>query len=143
MIPVRGTPPVEPLFLVGSAGPLFAVYHAPAPTGPAVGGLIYLPPFAEEMNRSRRMAALQARSLAASGIGVLLLDLYGTGDSGGEFAAARWRIWLDDVATAADWLVARLPGPLGLLGLRLGGMLAAAAAVAAPEIGRASCRGTV
>jgi exosortase A-associated hydrolase 2 len=127
-----GAPPVEPLFLDGSAGRLFAVYHAPAPGRVPTGGLIYLPPFAEEMNRSRRMAALQARALASSGIGVLLLDLYGTGDSGGEFVAARWRIWLEDVATAADWLGVRLPARLGLLGLRLGGMLAAAAAAEAP-----------
>ena len=127
------TPPVEPLFLDGPAGRLFAVYHAPAADRPIAGAVIYLPPFAEEMNRARRMAALQARALAASGVGVLLLDLYGTGDSGGEFADARWQIWLEDVAAAAHWLARRLPGRLGLCGLRLGGTLAVAAAAAEPK----------
>ncbi|HUN50773.1 MAG TPA: hydrolase 2, exosortase A system-associated [Candidatus Sulfotelmatobacter sp.] len=126
-------PPVEPLFLDGPAGRLFAIYHAPPSNRPAVGAVVYLPPFAEEMNRARRMAALQARALAACGVGVLLLDLYGTGDSGGEFADTRWHFWLADVAAAADWLARRLPGPLGLWGLRLGGALAAAAVAAEPE----------
>jgi exosortase A-associated hydrolase 2 len=127
-----GIPPVEPLFIAGPNGQLFSVYHAPQPDRPTIGAIVYLPPFAEEMNRSRRMAALQARLLAASGVGVLLLDPFGTGDSGGEFADTRWRIWLDDVSAASDWLAARLPGPLGLLGLRLGGTLAVAAAARAP-----------
>jgi alpha/beta superfamily hydrolase len=37
------------------------------------------------MNKARRMAALQARALAALGYGVLLLDLHGCGDSSGDF----------------------------------------------------------
>ena len=59
---------VEPLFLDGGAGRLFAVHVRPEAA--ARETLIYVPPFAVEMNRSRRMAALQARALAARGIGV-------------------------------------------------------------------------
>jgi len=33
------------------------------------------------MNKSRRMAALQARVFAAMGFGVLQIDLFGCGDS--------------------------------------------------------------
>jgi exosortase A-associated hydrolase 2 len=60
--------------------------------------VLYVHPFAEEMNRARRMAALQARALAALGYGVLQIDLYGCGDSSGDFGDARWDLWKDDLA---------------------------------------------
>ena len=124
--------PLEPVLLPGWAGPLFALYHAPRGSAGAAAHLIYLPPFAEEMNRARRMAALEARALAAAGVGVLLLDPFGCGDSAGDFGDARWSIWRDDVGMAADWLAARGAGTLGLWGLRLGALLAADAARASP-----------
>jgi exosortase A-associated hydrolase 2 len=124
--------PVQPVSFAGPAGQLIALYHPPAPHREDLGDVIYVAPFAEEMNRSRRMAALQARALAASGMGVLLLDLYGTGDSGGDFADARWDIWLGDIAAAADWLVEHRRGAVALWGLRLGGLLAAHAAAKQP-----------
>jgi exosortase A-associated hydrolase 2 len=130
---LRQAPPLEPVFLDGPAGRLFAVYHAPAPGTAAGSAVLYIPPFAEEMNRSRRMAALQARALAAAGFGALLLDLYGTGDSAGEFRDARWATWLGDVRAASTWLERRLDRPVQLLGLRLGGLLAVSAAAAEPE----------
>ena len=43
----------------------FCLFH-PAQGG-VRGGLLYLHPFAEEMNKARRMAALQARLLAENG----------------------------------------------------------------------------
>ena len=119
---------VTPLFLDGPAGRLFAIYHAPAGKGPPRGSLIYVPPFAEEMNRSRRMAALQARALSAQGVAVLLLDLFGTGDSAGDFQDARWPVWLGDIDAGAHWLETHGQSPVGLWGLRLGALLATAAA---------------
>lgn len=44
------------------------------------GSIVYIHPFAEEMNKSRRMAALQARALTLAGFAVLQLDLIGCGD---------------------------------------------------------------
>jgi exosortase A-associated hydrolase 2 len=114
--------PAEPFFLEAGAGSRFCLFHPPA--GACRGALVYIHPFAEEMNRSRRMAALAARALAASGVGVLQLDLHGCGDSSGEFADARWDGWKDDIARAAAWLRTRLGCEPGLLGLRLGGLLA-------------------
>ena len=116
---------MQALFLDGPVGPLFAIHHAACARRREPRGLVYLPPFAEEMNRSRRMAALQARRLAACGIDVLLLDPFGTGDSAGDFSDARWEIWREDVRAAMAWLVERCDGPVGLWGLRLGGLLAA------------------
>lgn len=126
----------EPLFLTGAAGRLFALYFPPRGGERGDWGVAYVPPFAEEMNQSRRMATLQARKLAAAGIGVLLLDPYGTGDSAGEFSEARWDIWLADVGVALDFLEARGLRP-ALWGLRLGGLLAVQAAAKQPDrIGR-------
>jgi exosortase A-associated hydrolase 2 len=123
---------IVPLFLDGPAGRLFAVHHAAASESGPRSGLVYVPPFAEEMNRSRRMAALQARALAAQGTAVLLLDLFGTGDSAGDFEDARWPIWLADVEAAARWLEMHDRCPVGLWGLRLGALLAVAAAADQP-----------
>ncbi len=118
---------MQPFFLQGCRGPLFALYHPPR-VGLALGQALYLHPFAEEMNRSRRMAGLLARALADAGIGVLQLDLYGCGDSAGEFAEARWEVWAEDVGAALAWLDDRTDGQVSLIGLRLGALLALQAA---------------
>lgn len=115
---------MNPFFLVGGQGTLFAIYYPPAAGVPRRDGVLYVPPFAEEMNKSRRMVALQARRLAAAGFGVLVPDLYGTGDSAGDFAEARWSIWREDVIACAQWL-GQQHAQLVLWGLRLGGLLAA------------------
>jgi exosortase A-associated hydrolase 2 len=85
---------------------------------------VYVHPFAEEMNKSRRVAALQARALAGRGYDVLLIDLHGCGDSGGDFGDATWHHWLDDVASACRWFEARGVNAVYLWGLRLGALLA-------------------
>lgn len=122
-----GAPLPQPFFMDTSRGTRFCVHHAPLPL--ARGAVLYLHPFAEEMNKSRRMAALQSRAFAGNGFAVLQMDLFGCGDSCGDFNAARWEIWKEDVATGLAWLAARHEGvPLYLWGLRLGGLLALDAA---------------
>ena len=95
------------------------------------GRIVYVHPLAEEMHKSRRMAALQARQLAAAGFSVLQIDLLGCGDSSGDFGDASWQAWLDDVIRASDWLravdAAHAAAPLWLWGLRAGCLLAAEA----------------
>jgi len=114
--------PAEPFFLKADGGQRFCLYHPPA--GPARGALLYVHPFAEELNRARRMAALQARAFAAAGHAVLQIDLAGCGDSSGDFGDARWELWKADLALAAAWLRERTDAPLRLWGLRLGALLA-------------------
>jgi exosortase A-associated hydrolase 2 len=95
--------------------------------------VVHVHPFAEEMNKSRRMAALQARALAQAGYAVLQIDLRGCGDSAGEFEDAAWSDWVDDVRLACRWLAERHPGlPLWLWGLRAGCLVAAQAAAELP-----------
>ena len=116
----------EPLFIDGAEGPLFVVYHRPADTGSSRcdSAVLYLPPFAEEMNRSRRMASLLARTLADEGFGVLILDPFGTGDSAGNFKDASWDTWCDDARAACLWLAGQGYQKISLVGLRLGACLA-------------------
>ncbi len=122
MTPERAEVDTEPFFLGGGADRRFCLFHRPA--GACRGAVLYVPPFAEELNRTRRMAALGARRLAAHGYGVLQIDLLGTGDSAGDFADARWDLWKHDLDTGAAWLRARVDAPVTLWGLRLGALLA-------------------
>ena len=115
----------EFFFLPRCDGQRLCVYHAP--NGAARGALVYVHPWAEEMNKSRRMAALQSRALAAAGYAVLQVDLMGCGDSSGDFGDATWQAWLDDIVVASAWLGRRTDAPLWLWGLRAGCLLAAQA----------------
>lgn len=88
------------------------------------GAILLVAPFGEEMNKSRRMLALQAYALTRQGFAVLLMDLYGCGDSDGELRDASWNGWKADLTQACAWLSARTQAPLSLLGVRLGALLA-------------------
>jgi len=88
------------------------------------------------MNKSRRMAALQARALAQAGFAVLQMDLQGCGDSAGDFGDATWQGWVNDVVLGSQWLLKQYALPcnpdgrsrLWLWGLRAGCLLAHEAA---------------
>lgn len=111
--------------LRGARGDLCALYFAPLPGVKPRGDLLVLPSFAEEMNRCRAMVSLQARALAETGVGTLVLDPYGTGDSAGEFADASWAGWRDDFKRGVEWLDEHGHGCRTLLGVRLGAIMAA------------------
>lgn len=117
----------------------FCLWHPPM--GPPAALVVYVHPFAEEMNKSRRMAALQSRALADAACAVLQMDLLGCGDSAGDFGNATWDAWVDDVLAAHQlardlharaWPGASCP-PVWLWGLRAGCLLASAAAARMAE----------
>jgi uncharacterized protein len=129
-------PALRPFFLptADSTGPgqRFCIHHPSALT-PPLGQVVYVHPWAEEMNKARRMAALQSRALAAAGFEVLQIDLLGCGDSSGDFGDATWDAWVADLVRAAKYLQAQRDAgtdspPLWLWGLRAGALLATAAA---------------
>ena len=126
-----GAAPAAPFFLESGTGLGFCLFHPPL--GVCRGALLYVHPFGEEMNRSRRMVALQARELAALGYGVLQIDLHGCGDSSGDFGDARWDLWKHNLAAGAAWLRQRCGQPVTLWGLRLGALLALDYARSAPH----------
>lgn len=118
-------------FLPGPRGPLYALHAFPQERHANSRGVVFCAPFAEEMNKTRRTVRLAATAFARAGHDVLILDLFGTGDSAGEFADATWDGWLDDLHCAAQWL--REEHKLEHLvfwGLRTGAALAVAAAQA-------------
>ena len=121
------------------SGHRFCLFHPPplqGEGGTVRGMVVYIHPFAEEMNKSRRMAALQARALSKAGYAVLQMDLLGCGDSSGDFGDATWQSWVDDVVHACHWLRSRVNDqntvsgktPLWLWGLRAGCLVAVDAA---------------
>ena len=116
--------PLLPFFLPASGGQRYCLLHLPPPGRNARGGILYVHPFAEELNKSRHVAAAQARAFAAAGYSVLQIDLFGCGDSSGDFGEARWDIWHNDLHLACAWLAQRVDGPLTVWGLRLGALLA-------------------
>lgn len=123
-------PTAEALFLdagPGRAGQRHVVWHRPLAEVPR-GNVVFLHPFGEEMNKSRRMASLGARALARTGMAVLQIDHLGCGDSSGDFADASWDAWVDDALLAARWLQAHHDAPLWFWGLRAGALLACEAA---------------
>jgi exosortase A-associated hydrolase 2 len=132
--PVRGD---YAFFLPLHRGKRFCLLHSADPASGKRGAILYVHPFAEEMNKSRRMAALQAHAFAAAGWTVLQMDLFGCGDSDGEFGDADWPGWVNDVLEAAAWL-RKESGSVPLLwGMRTGCLLAAQAARSlepAPEL---------
>jgi exosortase A-associated hydrolase 2 len=126
----------QALFLAaapGYSGQRFGLFHSAGPDTAHRGAVLYVHPFAEEMNKSRRMAALQARALAQAGFDVLQMDLLGCGDSSGDFADATWSAWVADVLHGCQWLRQRSTGPLWLWGTRAGCLLAVDAARQLPQ----------
>jgi exosortase A-associated hydrolase 2 len=114
-------------FFDGRRGPVFVVLRRPAAREPR-GTVLFVPPFAEEMNKSRRVLADTAQALEQAGMASVVVDFYGTGDSAGEFRDADCDGWLDDLARAADWSVRQGLPITSLLCVRLGCILGARAA---------------
>lgn len=117
----------RPFYLQADEGRRFALLHSPAPPTPVRGGIVFVPPFAEELNRSRRAIAEASRAFARSGWQVLRLDLYGCGDSEGDFQDATWARWQADIALALDWTREQLGREPIVWALRAGILLAQSA----------------
>lgn len=109
---------------IGEAGRrLFALLRTPSSSSGEC--TLVVPPFAEEMNKSRKLVTDFAQHEQRKGRGVLCVDLSGTGDSEGEFEGASVERWIDDLATAHAWSTAAGWRVTSVLGIRLGAILAA------------------
>jgi exosortase A-associated hydrolase 2 len=116
---------VQSFFATGARGRRFVLHHRPAAARAARGGIVYVHPFAEEMNKSRHVVARMARRFAAAGWHVLQIDLFGCGDSDGDFRDASWEAWLEDVDTGVRSLQSQCEGSILLWGLRAGALVCA------------------
>jgi exosortase A-associated hydrolase 2 len=117
----------EALFLPIHPGRRFCILHRPSRRRKIKGAVLCVHPFAEELNKTRRMLAAGSRALAEEGWAVMQIDLLGCGDSSGEFKDADWQRWLADLTAAQRWLTEQYEAPLWLWGIRAGCLLAAEA----------------
>ncbi len=114
---------VCPFFIPDQQGDLFALYYPPVSGGPPKQIFIHIPAFADEMNKSRRMISLQAREFAAKEYAVLIIDLFGTGDSQGDFSDANWTAWRQSLLSLCRALLQQ-GFTISLWALRCGTLLA-------------------
>jgi exosortase A-associated hydrolase 2 len=112
-------------FMSSGSGRRF-VLHVPCNPDRSRDYVIFVAPFAEEMNKARRMWSLLSQRLARHGIGSVMIDFVGTGDSEGELDGVRIADWLEDLAHAE--LFARDSGARSIswCALRFGALLNAA-----------------
>lgn len=92
---------LQPDFIDSAGKRIFVLLRVPEGARQCV---LFVPPFAEEMNKCRRQFTHTAQALLRRGLGVLTVDLFGTGDSEGEFSEASWLQWKSDVESAARWV---------------------------------------
>ncbi|MBI1395626.1 MAG: hydrolase 2, exosortase A system-associated [Betaproteobacteria bacterium] len=120
---------ISPAFEVGfedmGTGRRFLAAWAPRNRAPHAV-LILLPPFGEEVNKSRRTIAASARLFALRGFASLAVDLLGCGDSPGDFSEASWSAWEADVRATVDWAASRWKAPAIAWCIRGGALLAPA-----------------
>lgn len=115
----------EAFFLPGAQDARYCV--AFYPESRPLGGVLLVPPFAEEANKSRSNLARIARACAEEGYLAMIGDVGGTGDSEGDFGSASWGGWVADLKRFSAWLQASSEGSLFVIGLRLGALLASSA----------------
>lgn len=117
-------------FLPSPRGDVYVARWTPDQTASA--SVLFVPAFAEEMNKCRPMLALTARQLAKRGVQALALDLPGTGDSAGEFRDAGLDDWRKSLALVVDWAAQTGAPVTGIVGMRFGALLALEAASELP-----------
>ena len=111
---------------IGADASLAAVIWQPPPGTDVRFAALHIPAAFEEMNKARRMVALQARALASAGGCVVVYDPYGTGDSRGEHGEATFARGRADAVDAWSFMRDAFPSVPGVLwGLRLGALMAA------------------
>lgn len=117
-------------WLTGAAPDLFSTFVGPE-SGTVVGAVVMCPSLGREYTATYRGMYAMARNLAANGVGALLIDFPGQGDSPSP---------TDGAVTVGDWIAGVGKGvealrkvgitKVGLLGLRAGALIAAQAALA-------------
>lgn len=110
---------------------MFGALHVPL--GEAIGGVLICSPLGIEHVSNHRNEVLLSNALAARGIAAQRFDYRGWGNSEGEPGASAFETMRDDALEAASHLRERAGvTALGFLGIRWGGLIAAAVAAAFP-----------
>ena len=117
----------------GSNANLYGIlYHA---RNNEKGALVICPPDGDERTWSHRTLVNLSRLLASHGYTVLRFDYMGQGESEGAYEESTLTSRLKDTGNAVEFLLTQITkSRVGLLGLRLGGTLAALTAVRHPSV---------
>jgi pimeloyl-ACP methyl ester carboxylesterase len=117
---------MTPCFFGTSARRLFGIYESAAPGSHGKRAAVLCNPWGSEYIYAHRSLRQLALHLCAAGIHTLRFDYYGTGDSSGEMDDGNLLGWEADIETAMEELQDISGAPrVALIGLRLGGSLAA------------------
>jgi exosortase A-associated hydrolase 2 len=123
------------LFFESQGDALYGFLH-PAEGGPKRTCVVFVHGAFEERQDAHLVTKNVANSLAARGFNALRFDLYGHGDSAGEFSDATLARWTADTIAAAKWLMHETGcDRVALVGIRLGATVAARAASALTAAG--------
>jgi len=106
-------------------GKCFVLEYLPAPNLLNNQSVLFIPPFGEENNNSRKMHSAIARNLANEGFSVFMIDLFGTGDSEGQFVDALWDDWLDNIKLLFENHLKQQFIKTNILATRLGALMLA------------------
>ncbi len=106
------------------SGALWTGLTEPPPGAPSGPSVVLVPPFGWEGMASARQLRGWAHQLAGSGHRVLRYHPPGEGDSEGDAAAQDLATWSAALTDLVGHLTAHEPGPVVLVGLGLGGLVA-------------------
>jgi pimeloyl-ACP methyl ester carboxylesterase len=113
-------------FIGSATSELFGIRSLPA--GEPIAAAVLCAPFGIEHVRNYRNQMQLAYRLARAGVSVQRFDYRGSGNSPGEPEAMTFDSMVQDAHLAAERLSASVTGPLAFIGIRLGGLVAAATA---------------
>jgi pimeloyl-ACP methyl ester carboxylesterase len=119
---------MESLFF-GPSSDLYGVYSPARADKDRALGIVFCYPFGQEYMRAHRPLRQLANNLAEMGYHVLRFDYRGSGDSAGTMTGITPQDWINDTLLAIKELrdIAALDS-VALIGLRLGSLIATAAA---------------
>jgi pimeloyl-ACP methyl ester carboxylesterase len=113
---------------------LFGIYAPGRGEGRTARAALLCAPWGQEYLRAHRSMRQLGLQLGTAGFHTLRFDYYGTGDSAGEMTEATVEGWADDLSQAIDELRDSSGAErVSLVGLRLGGALAARVAIDRPR----------
>ena len=116
-------------FFAGSSGQLYGVLHRAKPDVEQNGAVLLCYPLGQEYMRAHRSFRILAAQLSDLGYSVFRFDYSGCGDSQGGPSESTLSQWVSDTRSAAAHLLTLTGlGSLSIVGLRLGGVIAALAA---------------
>ncbi|MGP9801188.1 glycosyl transferase [Rheinheimera sp. NSM] len=110
---------IKPFYFAGCRGANFVFSYQPS----AEHALLLLPPFGDEMNKSRHLLTRLMQQAADAGISSYLMDPYGTGDSMGDLDQTSVIDWRTDLRLLLQQLATLGYKKVSFVAVRFGAML--------------------